>query len=158
MSRLFWKDPDAGKDWGQEEKGKTDEMVGWHHRLDGHGFGWTPGVGDGEGCLACCNLWGRKELDASEVNWTVLLCLLLWKHESFLCGELLFIPILKWDIKRADFSSKYLRHQQRARVGKWKSMKDQGTGYEERSTREIGFNNGHGKNKSSTHKCAVFTI
>ena len=45
---LFEKDPCAGKDWGQEEKGMTeDEMVGWHHRLDGHGFGWTPGVGDG---------------------------------------------------------------------------------------------------------------
>ena len=45
---LIGKDPDAGKDWGQEEKGMTeDEMVGWHHRLDGHGFGWTPGVGDG---------------------------------------------------------------------------------------------------------------
>ena len=50
---LIWrtdsgKNPDAGKDWGQEEKGMTeDEMVGWHHRLDGHGFGWTPGVGDG---------------------------------------------------------------------------------------------------------------
>ena len=49
-SWLIWKDPDAGKDWGQEEKGMTeDEMVGWHHRLNGHGFGWTPGVGDGQG-------------------------------------------------------------------------------------------------------------
>ena len=47
-SWLIWKDPDAGKDWGQEEKGTTeDEMVGWHHWLNGHGFGWTPGVGDG---------------------------------------------------------------------------------------------------------------
>ena len=50
------KDPDAGKDWGQEEKGMTeDEMVGWHHRLDGHGFGWTLGVGEGQGGLACCS-------------------------------------------------------------------------------------------------------
>ena len=49
-SWIIWKDPDAGKDWGQEEKGTTeDEMVGWHHQLDGHGFGWTPGVGDGQG-------------------------------------------------------------------------------------------------------------
>ena len=48
------KDPDAGRDWGQEEKGTTeDEMVGRHHRLNGHGFGWTPGVGDGQGSLAC---------------------------------------------------------------------------------------------------------
>ena len=68
------KGPDAGKDWGQEEKGTTqDEMVGWHHRLDGHGFGWTPGVGDGQGGLACCNSWGHKELDTTEqLNWTEL--------------------------------------------------------------------------------------
>ena len=52
---LIWKDPDAGKDWGQEEKGTTeDEMVGWHHRLDGHGFVWTLRVGDGQGGLVCC--------------------------------------------------------------------------------------------------------
>ena len=69
---LIGKDPDAGKDWGQEEKGTTkDEMAGWHHRLDGHGFGWTPGVGDGQGDLACCNSWGCKELDTTEwLNWT----------------------------------------------------------------------------------------
>ena len=71
-SWLIGKDPDAGKDWGQEEKGTTeDEMVGWHHRLDGHGFGWTPGVGDGQGGLACCSSWGRKESDTTEwLNWT----------------------------------------------------------------------------------------
>ena len=45
-----------------------DEMVGWHHRLDGHGFGWTPGVGDGQGGLACYGSWGRKELDTTELN------------------------------------------------------------------------------------------
>ena len=68
------KDLDAGKDWGQEEKGMTeDEMVGWHHRLNGHGFGWTPGVGDGQGGLACCNSWGHKEQDTTEwLNWTAL--------------------------------------------------------------------------------------
>ena len=55
-SWLVWKDPDAGKDWGQEEKGMTeDEMVVWHHQLNGPGFGWTPGVGDGQGGLACCD-------------------------------------------------------------------------------------------------------
>ena len=72
---LIWKDPDAGKDWGQEEKGMTeDEMVGWHHRLDGHGFGWTPGVGDGHGGLACCGSRGRKESDTTErLNWTELM-------------------------------------------------------------------------------------
>ena len=69
---LIWKDPDAGKDWGQTEKGMTeDEMVGWHHRLSGHGFGLTPGVGDGQGGLACCGSWGRKESDMTEwLNWT----------------------------------------------------------------------------------------
>ena len=52
------KDSDAGRDWGQEEKGTTeDEMAGWHHRLNGRQFGWTPGVGDGQGGLACCNSW-----------------------------------------------------------------------------------------------------
>ena len=52
---------------GQEEKGiAEDEMAGWHHRLDGHGFGWTPGVGDGQGGLECCGSWGRKESDMTE--------------------------------------------------------------------------------------------
>ena len=71
---LIWKDLDAGKGWRWEEKGMTeDEMVGWHHRLNGHGFGWTPGVGDGQGGLACCSPWGRKELDMTEqLNWTEL--------------------------------------------------------------------------------------
>ena len=73
-SWLIWKDPDAGKDWGQEEKGTTEnEMVGWHHWLSGHGFGWTPGVGDGQGGLACCGSWDRKESDMTEwLNWTEL--------------------------------------------------------------------------------------
>ena len=66
---LLGKDPDAGKDWGQEEKGMTeDEMFGWHHRLDGHEFGWTPGVSDGLGGLVCCSPWGGKEPDTTE--WT----------------------------------------------------------------------------------------
>ena len=71
-SWLIWKDPDAGKDWGQEEKGMTEgEMVGWHHRHNGHGFGWTPGVGDGQGDLVWCGSWGHKESDRTErLNWT----------------------------------------------------------------------------------------
>ena len=71
-SWLIGKDPDAGRDWGQEEKGTTeDEMVGWHHRLNGHGSGWTPAVGDGQGSLACWDSWGRKESDTTErLNWT----------------------------------------------------------------------------------------
>ena len=65
------KDSDAGRDWGQEERGMTeDEMAGWHHRVNGHEFGWTPGVGDGQGGLVCCSPWGRKELDMTEWNWT----------------------------------------------------------------------------------------
>ena len=71
---LIWKDPDARKDWGQEEKGTTeDEMVAWHHWLNGHGFGWTPEVGYRHGGLACCGSWGCKELDMTEwLNWTEL--------------------------------------------------------------------------------------
>ena len=62
--KLIGKDSDARRDWGQEEKGMSeDEMAEWHHRLDVHGFGWTPGIGDGKGGLACCSPWGRKELD-----------------------------------------------------------------------------------------------
>ena len=68
---------DAGRDWGQEEKGTTeDEMAGWHHWLDGREFEWTPGVSDGQGGLACCDSWGRKESDTTdwlkwtELNWT----------------------------------------------------------------------------------------
>ena len=67
----IWKDPDAGKDWGQEEKETTeDEMVGWHHRLNGHRFGWTLGVGDGQGGLACCSSWGcNKSVMTEWLNW-----------------------------------------------------------------------------------------
>ena len=74
-SRLIGKDPDAGRDWGQEEKGMTeDDMAGWHHRLDGHEFGWTPGVGDEQGGLVCCNSWGCKESDTTEwLIWSDLI-------------------------------------------------------------------------------------
>ena len=66
-SQLIGKDSDAGRDWGQEEKGTTeDEMAGWHHQLDRHEFEWTLGVGDGQGGLVCCNSWGRKESDTTE--------------------------------------------------------------------------------------------
>ena len=71
-SWLIGKDSDAGRDWGQEKKGtKEDEMDGWHHRLNGHEFEWTLGVGDGQGGLACCDSWCHKELDTTErLNWT----------------------------------------------------------------------------------------
>ena len=66
-SGLIGKDSDVGRDWGQEEKGTIeDEMAGWHHRLDGHEFECTPGVGDGQGGLACCDSLGRKESDTTE--------------------------------------------------------------------------------------------
>ena len=71
---LIGKDPDAGKDWRQEEKVTTEnQMVGWHHQLNGPEFEQTPGVGDGQGSLACCISWGRKESDTTKpLNWTEL--------------------------------------------------------------------------------------
>ena len=65
-------DPDAWRDWGQEEKGtREDKMAGWHHQLYGHESEWTLGVGDGQGGLACCDSWSRTELDTTEwLNWT----------------------------------------------------------------------------------------
>ena len=71
-SWLIGKDSDAGRDWRQVEKGTTeDEMAGWHHGLDERKSEWTPGDGDGQGGLACCNSWGRKELATTEwLNWT----------------------------------------------------------------------------------------
>ena len=70
---LTGKDLDAGKDWRQEEKGTTEEMVGWHHWLDGHEFEKALGVGDGHGSLAYCSPRGHKELDTTgQLNWTEL--------------------------------------------------------------------------------------
>ena len=74
-SWIIWKDPDAGKDWGQEKKGTTEDgMVGWHYQLNGHGFGWTPAIGDGQGGLACCGSWIAKSQiwlsNWTELNWS----------------------------------------------------------------------------------------
>ena len=96
---LIGKDPDAGEDWGQEKKGITeDEMVGWHHRFDEHGFGWTPGVGDGQGSVACCGLWGRKESDMTEwLNWTELNNINMfrtYKAKDIFFSTLLFHPCI----------------------------------------------------------------
>ena len=85
---LVGKDSDAGRDWGQEEKGRTeDEMAGWHHWLDGHEFEWTPGDGDGHGGLASWDSWGRKESDTTEwLNWTFpLYCKCHMSLFIFLC-------------------------------------------------------------------------
>ena len=80
-SWLIGKDSDAGRDWGQEEKGMIeDEMAGWHHRLDGSECEWIPGVSDGQGGLACCDSWGRGESDTTErLNWTELMIMTKWK-------------------------------------------------------------------------------
>ena len=89
-SCLIWKDPDAGKDWGQEEKGTIeDKIVGWHHRLNGHGFEWTPGVGDGQGGVAYCGSWGRKESDTTELlNWLTEAGLINWVNNCSACSSL----------------------------------------------------------------------
>jgi len=89
-SWLIGKYSDAGRDWEQEEKGTTeDEMAGWHHWLNGRESEWTPGVGNGQGGLACCSSWGRKESDMTEwLNWTewfmknklLLSILIFWEH------------------------------------------------------------------------------
>ena len=93
-SWLIGKDFDAGRDWGQEEKEKTeDEMAGWHYHLNGQGSGWTPGDGDGQRGLVCCNSWGRKESDTTELlNWTELIPVL----ESIMSLHLDF-AIIKFD-------------------------------------------------------------
>ena len=78
--------PDAGQDWRQEEKGPTeDEMVGWHHRINGHEFEQAPGVGDGQGSLACCSPWGCKESDMTE---------LMKNNNSLFSLHLVFCPFL----------------------------------------------------------------
>ena len=84
-SWLIGKDSDAGRDWGKEEKGTTeDEMAGWHHQLYEREFKWTPGDGDGKGGLACCDSWGRKESNMTdqltELNWTLQKERGLWTH------------------------------------------------------------------------------
>ena len=97
-SWLIEKDSDARRDWGQEEKGKIeDEIAGWHHWLDGRESGWTLGVGDGQGRLACCDSCGRKESDTTKrLNWTEelalsVLCLLILDNRSSNC--------LKWCLR-----------------------------------------------------------
>ena len=79
------KDLDAGKDWGQEKGTTEHEMVGWHHWLDGHWFGWTPAAGDGQGGLACCGSWGCRESDTTErLDWTELIQLCqLWPLQHY---------------------------------------------------------------------------
>ena len=87
QSLLFIGDTDAGKDWRHEEKGMTeDEMVGWHHQLNGHDFEQASGLGDGQGGLVCCSPWGHKESDTTEkLNWTI-------SFGGFPCGSVVKNP------------------------------------------------------------------
>ena len=98
-SWLIWKDCDAGKDWGQEEKGTTeDEMVGWHHWLDGPESKQVLGVGDGQGGLVCCSSWGCKESDMTEqLNWTLILFFLFYLLVVY-CSfwRMLFFHLCLW--------------------------------------------------------------
>ena len=94
---------DAGRDWGQEEKGMTqDEMAGWHHRLDGRKFEWTLGVGDGQGGLACCNSWGCKESDTTkQLNWTE-------HRRKCLCVFIVMVLQVSWMAEAEFFKIKIL--------------------------------------------------
>ena len=104
-SWLFGKDSDVGRDWGQEEKGMTeDKMAGWRHWIDGRESEWTPGVGDGQGGLACCDSWGCKESDMTErLNWTELK---QWEQPKCTsadeqvtkCGTMEYYLVIKWSI------------------------------------------------------------
>ena len=88
-SWLIGRDPDAGKEWRQEKKGMTeDEIVGWHHQLNGHEFEQAPEVGDGQGSLACCSPRGHKELDTTErLNWTENIHTLVLEPSATVDGE-----------------------------------------------------------------------
>ena len=92
----YLKRPYSGKDWGQEEKGMTeDEMAGWRYRLDGRESEWTPGVGDGQGGLVCCDSWGRKASDMSErLNWTELNWIHIYLQEMILKGLTILFKIV----------------------------------------------------------------
>ena len=98
-SWLIGKDSDAGRDLGEKEKGMTeDEMAGWHHWLNACGSEWTPGVGDGQGGLVCCDSWGHKELDMTEqLNWTECHILLQLVPSSLVTCILIGIHIHKED-------------------------------------------------------------
>ena len=102
---LIGKASDAGRGWGQEEKGTTeDEMAGWHHWLDGREFEWTPGVGDGQGGLACCSSWGLKESDMTEqLNWSEV----IW-HSFF--SDLLHVAEYPQDPSMLSQMTRFLFH------------------------------------------------
>ena len=112
-SWLIRKDSDAGRDWGQEEKGTTeDEMAGWHHWLDGHESELIPGVGDGQGGLACCDSWGRKELDTTE--W------LIWSDFIWMVEFLFIVPLKPQYPKVFVFNKKFNKYSELLGYLKWK--------------------------------------
>ena len=131
---LTGKDPDDGKDWRHEEKGVTeDEMVGWHHGLNGHEFEQAPGVGDGQGGLACCSSWGCKESETIErLNWTELIfkfCPLLRKSQSWILVKTI-IDFIQDQCNREKETSVQNRAQVSVYyIGKWEfTVKEQGRG------------------------------
>ena len=96
-SWLIGKDPDARRDWGQEKGMTEDKMAWWHHWLDGRESEWTPGVGDEQGGLACCDSWGCEELDMTEqLNWTELGTFKLLNSLLFLASSLKFGKLNKY--------------------------------------------------------------
>ena len=100
---LTGKDPDAGKDWRWEKKGTTeDEMVGWHHQLNGHEFEQALGVGDGQGSLVCCSPWGHKESDMTEWVFILLILLLSYLYHRY---NVFDFPL---NISHCDYRFQYL--------------------------------------------------
>ena len=112
-SWFIGKDSDAGRDWGQEEKGTIeDEMAGWHHWLDGRESEWTPGVGDGQGGLACCESWGCRESDMTEwLNWTELsLSILFSLNKLLLLIKSMHLCAIFFHLSQHNNVKLYLKH------------------------------------------------
>ena len=135
---LIGKDSDAGRDWRQEEKGTAeDEMAGWHHWLNGRESEWTPGVGDGQGGLACCDSWGHEESDMTEqLNWTELNWMLglnirrivhslsLIKYLLHICYELGIIPGSDKEVRQSDKAPAFVTAQPEKEDRHWVSDYD----------------------------------
>ena len=107
-SWLIGKDSDAGRDWGQEEKWTTeDEMAGWYHRLNEHESGWTPGDGDGQGGLVCCDSWGSQESDMTErlnFQWIQIMSNFRNYTLEWISGSILGIPTISLNLVLASLS------------------------------------------------------
>ena len=137
---LIGKDLDAGKDWRQEKKGTTeDEMAGWHHRLNGHEFEKSPGVGDGQGSLACCSPWGRKESDTTvtELNWSLTVNVVEMESVIHLWN---FLPYIKGQSCLLVLSRRYRCSNKEVGHCLWlnsvRNHEPKGTGVQQHSSRE----------------------